>query len=238
MLAATLLSLGVVFLAELGDRSQLLTVTYALRYRWWVVLSGVAIASALAHGVSVAIGHYLGATLPTRPLAFASAIAFLVFAVWTWREGANSSGVDAEVTAPREPRFALLTVISSFVLAELGDKTTLATITLASDHNWVGVWIGTTLGMILADGLAIGAGLLLHQRLPERLLHALASLLFLLFGLWMLFDAALGWRSVAIGVTAAVGLAAVAGSVSRRMAQTLRRRREAAAISARSPRHG
>lgn len=222
MLAATLLSLGVVFLAELGDRSQLLTMTYALRYRWWVVLTGVAIASVTVHGVSVAIGHFLGATLPARPMAFASAIAFLIFAVWTWREGAESGD---EESAPRDTRFALLTVISSFVLAEMSDKTTLATLTLASDHDWVGVWIGSTIGMILADGLAIGAGLLLHQRLPERLLHFLASLLFLLFGLWMLFDVALGWRWVAVGVTAAVGFAAATAAV----AQTLHRRRKAAA---------
>ena len=79
--------------------------------------------------------------------------------------------------------------------------------------------------MILADGLAIGAGLLLHQRLPERLLHFLASLLFLLFGLWMLFDGALGWRWVAIGATAAIGLTAATVAA----AQTLRRRRKAAA---------
>jgi putative Ca2+/H+ antiporter (TMEM165/GDT1 family) len=229
MLAATLLSLGVLFLAELGDRSQFLTMTYALRYRWWVVLTGVSIASFAVHGVSVAIGHFLGATLPARPMAFASAIAFLIFAVWAWREGAADDG--EKVSTVREPRFALLTVVSSFVLAELSDKTTLATVTLASDHSWAGVWIGSTLGMILADGLAIGAGLLLHQRLPERLLHVLASLLFLLFGLWMLFDSALGWRSVAIGVTAAVGLAAAAGAT----AQTLRRRRRAAAITAKSP---
>jgi putative Ca2+/H+ antiporter (TMEM165/GDT1 family) len=221
MLAAMLLSLGVVFLAELGDRSQLLTMTYALRYRWWVVLAGVAIASFTVHGASVAIGHFLGAALPARPMAFASAIAFLIFAAWSWRDGADSGADD--ISAAREPRFALLTVVSSFVLAEMSDKTTLATITLASDHNWVGVWIGTTLGMILADGLAIGAGLLLHQRLPERLLHLLASLLFLLFGLWMLFDSALGLRGVAIGVTVAVGLTVATGTA----AQTLQRRRKA-----------
>ena len=93
MLAATLLSLGVVFLAELGDRSQLITMTYALRYRWWVVLTGVAIAACLAHGVSVTIGHYLGATLPARPLAFASGVAFLIFAVWAWRESTSDDDV-------------------------------------------------------------------------------------------------------------------------------------------------
>ena len=228
MLAATLLSLGVVFLAELGDRSQLITMTYALRYRWWVVLTGVAIAAFMVHGVSVTIGHFLGTTLPARPMAFASAIAFLVFAVWAWREGAAA---DETVSTSREPRFALLTVVSSFVLAEMSDKTTLATVTLASDHDWTGVWIGTTLGMVLADGLAICVGMVLNQRLPEQLLHVLASLLFLMFGLWMLFDSALGLRSVAIAVTAAVALAAATLAA----AQTLRRRRREASIAARSP---
>lgn len=228
MLTATLLSLGVVFLAELGDRSQLITMTYALRYRWWVVLTGVAIAAFMVHGVSVTIGHFLGTTLPARPMAFASAIAFLVFAVWAWREGAAA---DETVSTAGEPRFALLTVVSSFVLAEMSDKTTLATVTLASGHNWAGVWIGTTLGMVLADGLAIGAGILLNQRLPDQLPHVLASLLFLLFGLWMLFDSVLGWRSVAIAVTSAVALAAATVAT----AQTLRRRRTVAAIARRSP---
>jgi putative Ca2+/H+ antiporter (TMEM165/GDT1 family) len=228
MLAATLLSIPVVFLAELGDRSQLITMTYALRFRWWVVLSGVTIAAFGVHGISVTIGHFLGATLPARPMAFASAIAFLLFAVWTWREGA---GDDETVATAPEPRFALLTVVSSFTLAEMSDKTTLATMTLASDHDWAGVWIGSTLGMVLADALAIGAGMLLHRRLPQRLLHVLAGVLFLLFGLWMLFDSALGWRSVAIAVTAAVALAAVPAAT----AQTLRRRRTEASLARRSP---
>ena len=77
--------------------------------------------------------------------------------------------------------------MSSYVLAELGDKTMLATVALASDDNWAGVWLGATLAMVLADGLAIAVGALLHQRLPERFLHAMASVLFLLFGLWLLF---------------------------------------------------
>jgi Ca2+/H+ antiporter, TMEM165/GDT1 family len=229
MLAATLLSLGVVFLAELGDRSQLITMTYALRYRWWVVLTGVAIAAFLVHGISVTIGHFLGAALPARPMAFASAIAFLIFAVWAWREGTSS---DEPVSHSETPRFALLAVISSFVLAEMSDKTTLATLTLASDHDWAGVWIGSTLGMVLADGLAIGAGVLLNQRLPQHLLHIAASLLFLLFGLWMLFDSALGWRSVAITVTVLVTLSAVTLA----SAQALRRRRtEPSKVARRSP---
>ena len=212
MLAAALLSFGVVFLAELGDKSQLITMTYALRFRWWVVLTGVGVAAFLVHGLSVTIGHFLGLTLPDRPIAFAAAITFLGFAVWTWREGGDDE--DGVQTVP-EPRFVLLAVISSFVLAELGDKTMLATVALASDHNWAGVWIGATAGMVLADGVAIAVGEMLHRRLPERLLQILASLLFLLFGLWMLFDGALGWRWVAVAVTAAVAVGAATAAAAR-----------------------
>lgn len=202
MVTAILISLAVVFVAELGDKSQLITMTYALRHRWWVVLSGVAIAATLVHGLSVAIGHFLGLTLPERPIAFAGAIAFLLFAIWTWREG--HSGDDDDEVRIAEPRFVIFAIVSSFVLAELGDKTMLATVTLASDHNWLGVWIGATVGMVLADGVAIAAGVLLHKRLPEGFLHRLASVLFLVFGLWLLFDGALGLRWVALAVTVSV----------------------------------
>jgi len=220
MLVAILVSLGVVFLAELGDKSQLITMTYSLRHRWWVVLTGVGIAAFLVHGLSVTIGHFLGLTLPERPISFAAAIAFIGFAIWTWREG-NNGAQDGQRTVG-EPRFVVLAVVSSFVLAELGDKTMLATVALASDHNWAGVWIGATAGMVLADGVAIAVGRLLHRRLPERLIHVLASLLFLLFGLWILFDTALGWRAVAIAVIIAVAVcAALAGAVHYRGCSTV-----------------
>jgi len=208
MLSAALISLGVVFVAELGDKSQLMTMTYALRHRWWVVLSGVAIAAFLVHGLSVTVGHFLGATLPERPIAFAAAIAFFVFAAWTWRERTRS---DSAPATP-EHRFVLLAVVSSYVLAELGDKTMLATVALASDHSWAGVWIGATIAMVLADGLAIAVGTLLHRRLPERLLHALASVLFLLFGIWLLVDGALGLRWLAVAATSSI--AVVAGVIA------------------------
>jgi putative Ca2+/H+ antiporter (TMEM165/GDT1 family) len=212
MLSAALLSFAVVFLAELGDKSQLITMTYALRHRWWVVLSGVGIAAFLVHGISVAVGHFLGLTMPERPIAFAAAVAFLGFAVWTWREGTADHGSPETVA---EPRFVLLAVVSSFVLAELGDKTMLATVALASDHPWAGVWIGATAGMVVADAVAIAVGRLLHRRLPEGLLHMTASLLFLLFGLWILFDGALGRPGWALGVTATVAVAAVLAALSR-----------------------
>jgi Ca2+/H+ antiporter, TMEM165/GDT1 family len=212
MLTAALISLGVVFVAELGDKSQLMSMTYALRHRWWVVLAGVAVAAFLVHGLAVTVGHFLGLTLPERPIAFAAAISFFVFAAWTWRERRDRGPTPA---AP-EHRFVLLAVVSSYVLAELGDKTMLATVALASAHNWAGVWIGATGAMVLADGLAIAAGALLHRRLPERLLHGLASVLFVLFGLWLLFDTALGWPWVAVAATASAAVLAAGVAIATR----------------------
>ena len=125
----------------------------------------------------------------------------------------GSRGGDDEEVKVAEPRYVCFAVISSFVLAELGDKTMLATVALASDHNWAGVWIGATAGMVLADGVAIAVGAVLHKRLPEHFLHGLASVLFLLFGLWLLFDGALGLRWVAVGVTGAVAVVAATAAV-------------------------
>jgi putative Ca2+/H+ antiporter (TMEM165/GDT1 family) len=113
MLAATLVSLGVVFLAELGDKSRLMKMTYALRHRWWVVLAGVGVTSFLVHALSVTVGHFLGLTLPERPIAFAAAIAFLLFAVWTWRDGRR---VDSQSAPVVEPRHVLLAVSRAWCL--------------------------------------------------------------------------------------------------------------------------
>jgi len=211
MLVALIVSFFVVFVAELGDKSQLMTMTYALRHRWWVVLSGVGIAAFLVHGLSVTIGHFLGMTLPDRPIAFVAALAFFGFALWTWRDGRDADG---EVKVA-EPRFVLLAVVSSFVLAELGDKTMLATVALASDHNWAGVWIGASVGMVLADGVAVAVGAILHKQLPVGLLHTLASVLFLLFGLWLLFATALELTWVAGAVTGTVAVTALVIGVVR-----------------------
>lgn len=228
MLTAILVSLAVVFVAELGDKSQLITMTYSLRHRWWVVLSGVAVAAMLVHGLSVAVGHFLGMSLPERPIAFAASVAFLLFAVWTWR-ARNEGDEDGEGgVRVAEPRFVLFAIVSSFVLAELGDKTMLATVALASDHNWAGVWIGATIGMVLADGVAIAVGRLMHKRLPERFLHGLASVLFLLFGLFLFFDGGLGLPWVAVAVTTAVAALALGAAV----AAWVRERRQAAKLIA------
>ncbi len=166
MFAALLLSFAVIFVAELGDKSQLMAMTFALRHRWWVVLGGITFATTAVHLISVAVGHYLGAALPTHLLGILAGVAFVLFGLWTLRGDRLSD--DEATRAQRSTAPAFFAVTSAFLLAELGDKTMLATITLAADNDWVGVWIGSTLGMVAADALAILVGAIAGKHLPER----------------------------------------------------------------------
>jgi putative Ca2+/H+ antiporter (TMEM165/GDT1 family) len=187
VLAALLLSFAVIFVAELGDKTQLVAMMFALRYRWWVVLVAITAATTAVHVLSVAIGHYLGAALPTHLLGLLAGVMFIFFGLWTLR-GDSLSDDDAsradKATAP-----AFFVVFSAFLLAELGDKTMLATITLAADHNWLGVWVGSTLGMVAADALAIVVGRALGKRLPEKAIAYGAAVLFFAFGIWLGIEA-------------------------------------------------
>ena len=187
-LAAFLLSFGVIFTAELGDKSQLMALAFAVRYRPLPVLVGITIATSVVHAVSVAVGYGLGASLPTQWILLIGGLAFFAFAVWTMRGDELSEAESAR--AGRSTGSAVVAASFAFFLAELGDKTMLATITLATQHGWFGTWLGSTLGMVVADALAIGVGRVLGRRLPEKQVRYGASALFVLFGAWLVLDAA------------------------------------------------
>lgn len=224
------LAIGIVFLAELGDKSQLMALTFALRYRWWVVLGGITAATAAVHVLSVAIGHFIGAALPTTAIAWIAAVTFLAVGVWTLKELIGDE--DGE---PAPPRFAtaapFFVVLSAFLLAELGDRTMFATAALATDNNWAAVWLGSTIGMVAADALAIAAGILLGKHLPERAIGFGSGLLFLFIGALTAVNTAVP----AIGLLPAIGLALAApaaAAVTLWWLHTRRMAREMAVTSA------
>ena len=157
---AFLLSFGVVFLAELGDKSQLMALAFATRYRPMTVLIAVSVATLVVHAGSVLIGSVVAHALPTHLIQVIAGLAFFAFAAW----------------------WAMVTVGTAFFLAELGDKTMLATITLATTQEPIGTWLGSTAGMVAADAIAIAIGAILGARLPERAIKVFASLAFLVFG--------------------------------------------------------
>jgi Ca2+/H+ antiporter, TMEM165/GDT1 family len=186
VLGSLALSSAAIFVAELGDKSQLMAMTFATRYRAWQVLAGITVATTLVHAASVALGFGLGEMLPTEWIALIAGIAFLGFAAWTLR--GDQLTEEERRRASRRAGSAVLVVTASFFLAELGDKTMLATVTLATHHDWLGTWIGSTVGMVLADALAIGVGLLLGKHLPERLIRYGATALFVVFGAGLVID--------------------------------------------------
>lgn len=181
------LSLGVVFIAELGDKSQLMALAFATRYRPGVVLAGISISTAVVHLLSVALGHLVGSHIPHKPLGLLAAAAFVGFGLWTLKGDVLTS--EDEERAARDGRWALLTVGVVFFLAELGDKTMLTTVTLAASHGWLGVWIGSTVGMVAADALAIVVGRQLGTRLPEKAIRIGAAVAFFAFAAWLTVDA-------------------------------------------------
>lgn len=183
---ALLVSTGVIFVAELGDKSQLMALAFATRYRTVPVLLGITLATGLVHGVSVLVGAAVGARLPTRAIDIVAGLAFFAFAAWTWR--GDSLSEEEESRAHRTGRSAVLAVGVAFFLAELGDKTMLATITLASKGSAWAVWLGSTVGMVAADGLAIVVGRQLGTRLPEKAIRIGAAASFVVFGLLLLAE--------------------------------------------------
>jgi Ca2+/H+ antiporter, TMEM165/GDT1 family len=182
VVTAFLLSTGVIFVAELGDKSQLMAMTFAARYRARDVLIGITVATLIVHLASVWIGVAVGSAFGDSQgvINIVAGVAFLLFAGWTLR-GDELTDEEAE-KARRATGMAILAVGTAFFLAELGDKTMLATITLATTEGWFGTWIGSTLGMVLADALAIWVGYLLGKRLPDRAIRYGAAGAFVLFG--------------------------------------------------------
>jgi putative Ca2+/H+ antiporter (TMEM165/GDT1 family) len=184
--AAFWLSFGVVFVAELGDKSQLMALTFATKYRPALVMTGIVAATVLINAISVGVGYGVGLALPTRWISLVAGLLFLGFALWTLR---GEDEEDDEVLSRVGSGPVVMTVGSAYLLAELGDKTMLATITLASQNGWAGTWLGATLGMVAAAALAIIVGRQLGKRLPERAVRYVAAALFAGFGAWLLVEA-------------------------------------------------
>jgi putative Ca2+/H+ antiporter (TMEM165/GDT1 family) len=184
------IALGFVFLAEMGDKTQLVSLAFASRYSAKIVLAGVFVATLLVHILSVVLGESAAMVLPRFWIDIAAGVSFIGFGVWTLRGDELKEG---EIDKPS--RFGpFLTVGTTFFLAELGDKTMLTTITIASQQRqFVAVWLGSTVGMVAADGLAIMVGNLLGAKLPERAIKLSAAAFFIGSGIYVLVQATMLW---------------------------------------------
>ena len=185
---AFLLSTGIVALAEMGDKTQLLSLVLAARFRRpWPILWGILIATLANHALAGAVGASVTAWLGPQWLRWILAGSFIAMAAWML----VPDKLDDEDT-PDAPRHSVLvTTIIAFFLAEMGDKTQVATVMLAAQYQtWFAVVAGTTLGMMLANAPVVWFGERVMRRVPVRAVHGVSALIFLGLGLAILFGAA------------------------------------------------
>lgn len=200
-----------VLLNELGDKSQLLTIAFASRMRMGKVLLGVLIATLANHGLAVTVGTLL-AHVPGWDgwVRFLAAVLFLVFGLAALRPDAS-----AEKSPPMQSRLGdVATVAFAFFFAEMGDKTQLATIALAARFPDAPLLVlaGAAAGMLLADGIGITAGTLLHRKLSANVCRVVAAVTFVLFGLFGIHEGLtglLGFSGAGAAVVTALAAACV-----------------------------
>jgi putative Ca2+/H+ antiporter (TMEM165/GDT1 family) len=183
---AFLVSTGVVALAEIGDKTQLLAFILAARYRRPVpIILGILVATLVNHALAGAVGRWLMLLIGPTWMRWGLAGSFLAMAVWIL----IPDRLDDDAAKPKQ-RFGVFgTTVLTFFLAEMGDKTQIATVALAARYPvmWV-VVAGTTVGMMLANVPAVLVSDRLAERLPTRLVHAVAAGIFAVLGLLMVFS--------------------------------------------------
>lgn len=211
-LAAFLISLGAVALAEMGDKTQIITMTFASKYRPFKVLVGIVIAIALISAVSVAAGTLLARNETLRQwIQLVAAVSFILFGLWSLREQKD------EAEKPGKTKFGpVVTVAVAFFVAELGDKTQLATVALAAEfpQSPVLVFLGASLGLLAANGLGIFVGAVFCKRIPDRIFRLISAGVFFLFGLYGIWEAAMGAYGAGPGAIVTAGVALITGIIA------------------------
>ena len=182
---AFFISTAIVALAEMGDKTQLLSLVLAARYQKpWPIVWGILVATLVTHALAAALGAWvvqrLGPELPRWGLA----LAFIAMAVLVLVP--DKLDDDDTASAPRWGVFA--TTVLAFFLAEMGDKTQIATVMLAAQYqSWLWVVLGTTLGMMLANAPVVWLGERITRRVPLRVVHGVSAVLFVVLGLLAIF---------------------------------------------------
>ena len=191
---AFLISTGVVALAEIGDKTQLLALVLAARFRKPApIILGILVATLVNHAMAGAAGAWISAALGPTAMRWILGLSFIAMAIWTLKPDELDEDAADERRAAAS-RFGVFgTTLVAFFLLEMGDKTQIATVALAAKYpSLVSVVLGTTLGMMLANVPAVLLGEVAAKKLPMHVVHRIAAALFLVLGVTVL----LGYGSV------------------------------------------
>ncbi len=181
---AFLVSTGIVTLAEMGDKTQLLALLLAARFRKpWPIVWGILVATLVNHALAGALGSWVTTVVSPAALRWLLGVSFIAMAIWMLIPDRLDGSQAA--TAPRLGVFA--TTVVAFFLAEMGDKTQIATVMLAAQYNaYLWVVAGTTLGMMLANAPVVWLGERVTRRVPIRVVHGVSAVIFLGLGVFAL----------------------------------------------------
>ena len=184
---ALLVSTGVVALAEIGDKTQLLAFILAARFKKPLpIIAGILCATVVNHGLAGALGAWITHNVSTDILRWVLGVSFIAMAVWTM----IPDKIEEEETHVAQRLGVFGATLITFFLAEMGDKTQIATIAMAAHYaNPVLVVIGTTLGMLIADVPAVFVGDKLATKIPMKLVHTIAASIFAVLGVATLLGA-------------------------------------------------
>ena len=181
---ALLVSIGIVALAEVGDKTQLLTLVLASRYKKpWPIVAGIFVATLVNHALAGAVGAWLTTAIGADAMRWILGVSFVAMAAWML----VPDRLDESAGASRAVGGVFVTTTVLFFLVEIGDKTQIATVALAARfESLAAVVMGTTVGMVLANAPVAFFGEALAKRLPVRAVHVAAALVFVALGLGVL----------------------------------------------------
>jgi putative Ca2+/H+ antiporter (TMEM165/GDT1 family) len=184
MLEALLVSTAVVALGEIGDKTQLLALVLAARYRRpWPIVAGILVATLVNHAIAGAVGNWVRGIVPPETLRILLALSFFAVAAWALKPDT----LPDDEQPPASDRSVFVVTVVAFFLAEMGDKTQIATVMLAAKFpSLAAVVVGTTLGMLLANVPVVFAGKLAADRIPFKAIRIVAALIFAALGAWIL----------------------------------------------------
>jgi putative Ca2+/H+ antiporter (TMEM165/GDT1 family) len=187
---AFLISTGVVALAEIGDKTQLLAFILATRFKKPIpIIAGILMATLANHGLAGALGAWITAMVDPFIMQWVLGVSFIAMAIWTL----IPDNIEEEETQIALKLGVFGATLVTFFIAEMGDKTQIATVALAA-HYGSPVWVvaGTTLGMLIADVPAVFIGNKLADRIPMTVVHRIAAAVFALLGIATLLNASQG----------------------------------------------
>ena len=170
------------FIAEMGDKTQLLLVAMTSRFKLRVIIIGSAASILVLNGLAVGVGSIISKFVPLYLIKIIAALAFFFFA---WSSLSGDDEEEEEGAGKKESKLPILTVFGTFFLAELGDKTQLTAITFAANEgmeNAITIWLACSIGLFAADIIGMLVGYLLKSKTPEGFLNGLAFVIFAFFG--------------------------------------------------------